>query len=791
MADQIPTPSSTILPGILGRLVQGVRYAITGVDPGGWFSPGEPLRPVAPDYVAGRAWDFPVGYNLAITPRAWEGNGFEDLRVMADAWDVIRLLIETRKDQLSRMSWSVRKRDPAVGRRIAGRSAPTQASDPTAQSIQAFLEYPNKVDDWASWLRQCMEQVLVYDALSIYPVRTTKGDLYSLEILDGSTIAPRINPDGRTPVPPDVAFQQVIKGLPAVDYTSDELIYAPRNKRVERVYGFSPVEQILTTINIALRRQASQLYYFTTGSNPDAFVYCPKEWTTDQIREYQKYWDMTFEGNLAARRRTKFVPGEGKFQETKPPPLKDEFDEWLTRIACYAFSLPPQWAVRQMNRASAQQQADAANEEGLFPYMQYLKGVVDKIIRHHAGRPDYEFVWEVDTYASPAQRVLILTKYVLGGVMTPNEARNELGLEEHPAGDDLFMPSAMATVEAIHENLEFGGGDGFGGGGGGGATPGPANGNSSVRPKKPWTDTTPGGNTSTNDRTKGEPTQKAVTVIEKGVTESGNHPFDGPHHEHVGLHRQVIRQETRELKSALRAEFSAISGAVQSRARDALLSVNKVDALPHETDLVDQILNNLGWAGLLAGLAPIVSAILINVGEATAAGVAGALDLSSAATSDAIASAIDYANDRSAELVGYARNFAGDLIPTDAADLNMLDSTRSMLNEMLSGGLGEGADSATIAATLADVFSADRADMIAEYEVNRASNMAVLATLQAGSLENPEIQKLWIVRENCCKRCADNAAAGPLGINDTFPSGDQTPGAHPFCRCELTWTGGA
>jgi len=69
--------------------------------------------------------------------------------------------------------------------------------------------------------------------------------------------------------------------------------------------------------------------------------------------------------------------------------------------------------------------------------------------------------------------------------------------------------------------------------------------------------------------------------------------------------------------------------------------------------------------------------------------------------------------------------------------------------------------------------------------------MAVLATLQAGSLENPEIQKLWIVRENCCKRCANNAAAGPLGINDTFPSGDQTPGAHPFCRCELTWTGGA
>ncbi len=35
----------------------------------------------------------------------------------------------------------------------------------------------------------------------------------------------------------------VSKGLPAVNYTRDELLYLPRNVRSHSLYGFSPVEQ--------------------------------------------------------------------------------------------------------------------------------------------------------------------------------------------------------------------------------------------------------------------------------------------------------------------------------------------------------------------------------------------------------------------------------------------------------------------------------------------------------------------------------------------------------------------
>ena len=77
---------------------------------------------------------------------------------------------------------------------------------------------------------------------------------------------------GRTPLPPDPAYQQILKGIPAVDYSSDDLVYMMRNPRVSRIYGYSPVEQILTTVNIALRRQMSQLEHYTSGNVPEALA---------------------------------------------------------------------------------------------------------------------------------------------------------------------------------------------------------------------------------------------------------------------------------------------------------------------------------------------------------------------------------------------------------------------------------------------------------------------------------------------------------------------------------------
>jgi hypothetical protein len=102
-------------------------------------------------------------------------------------------------------------------------------------------------------------------------------------VIDGATIKPLIGEDGRAPEPPDPAYQQVLHGVPAADFSAEELLYLPRNVRAHRLYGMSPVEQVALTVNIALRREAATLDTYRTGSSPDAFAALPKAWTRSTL----------------------------------------------------------------------------------------------------------------------------------------------------------------------------------------------------------------------------------------------------------------------------------------------------------------------------------------------------------------------------------------------------------------------------------------------------------------------------------------------------------------------------
>ena len=68
-----------------------------------WFGPLDPIAPGAPADVAGRQWDYPAGYNLWLQPRP-EAVTFGTLRALADGYDLLRLVIETRKDQVARLA---------------------------------------------------------------------------------------------------------------------------------------------------------------------------------------------------------------------------------------------------------------------------------------------------------------------------------------------------------------------------------------------------------------------------------------------------------------------------------------------------------------------------------------------------------------------------------------------------------------------------------------------------------------------------------------------------------------
>ena len=148
---------------------------------------------------------------------------------------------------------------------------------------------------------------------------------------------------------------------------------------------------------------------------------------------------------MASARRSSGAAG-AKYQVFKEPPFKDDFDEWLARVVCFAFSLPPTPFVRQLNRATAEQAQETALAEGLAPLMGWAKRLADLMIQNRLGHPDLEFSWGDKRPVDPLDQQKMLTGYVKEGLYTRNEARDVLGMDPIPGGEN-------ATVEVPGQGI--------------------------------------------------------------------------------------------------------------------------------------------------------------------------------------------------------------------------------------------------------------------------------------------------------------------------------------------------
>lgn len=421
-----------------------------------FFGPRQPQRPLAPPGAAvGRQFDYPAGANLQTRPRAYEPISFDQLRGMADNYDLLRLVIETRKDQLSKVPFQI------LPKKKTGQSSRAVA-DERCDNVEKFFLCPDKEHDWFTWLRMLLEDMFVIDAPTLYARRTRDGQLWAFEIVDGGTIKRVISEDGRTPMPPEPAYQQILKGMPAVNYTTEEITYRPRNPRSNKVYGYSPVEQIVMTVNIALRRQISQLQHYTEGNVPEALAGTPDGWTPQQIGEFQGYWDSIMEGNTAARRHMKFVPGGIQVQFTRGENgLQDQFDEWLARIVCYAFSLPPLPFVKQVNRACYSEDTETLTERGWRTLDEIGEG--EKIatfnpesgnIEFHApvGRYVYDYAGEMIRFLTAGVDVLVTPEHKMWMRGDHAGSYRKVAAEDVPSSQFHFLAAAGFEGE---ERAEF------------------------------------------------------------------------------------------------------------------------------------------------------------------------------------------------------------------------------------------------------------------------------------------------------------------------------------------------
>lgn len=713
--------------GVISRVVRGIETKVRGaVD--AWFGPLQPLPPVAPQETAGRQFDYPVGYNVNTAPRQGEAVSFAQLRGLADSCDVLRLVIETRKDQLAKLKWTIRPIDDSK-----------EGEDPRAKEVKEFLKHPDKEHTFTQWLRMLVEDLLVIDAPVIYPRRTLGGGLYALEPMDGATIKRVLGADGRTPRPPDPAYQQVLKGLSAINYTTDELLYLARNIRTHKVYGYSPVEQVVITVNIALRRQVNQLQYYTEGNVPNLLFRVPETWNPDQIRQFQEMWDALTQGQT--KHKGLFVPHGVDPIDTKAQALKDEFDEWLARVICFCFSISPQAFVKQMNRATSETAMEMALEEGLAPLMLWVKESIDTIIGQYFGYADLEFEWSDEKDIDQLRNAQINDLYIRNGVKSVDEVRAELGMDSIGMTNAVYSATGPVLIEDILNPPE--------------PVPMPDNAQAALSPGA------------------GQVPLEAQKM-EKGAGRKKKALKP------INRDRRTVVRARRQLRSALKGFFEKAATDMAGQVKTALKKLNRVDE-----DEVKRILDELnftGWSALMNPTEELLTRIYTD-GAASAVLQIGMED-TKGLTDLLNEKALAYAQERAAEMVGM-RRVGGEFVTNPNPEMAITEGTREMLRSMISDAIDEGWSPQKLADAIEGhtAFGDARAEMIARTEIAHADVQGNMAAYREGGVEKKE----WILGSGHDDEdeCDENAMAGPIPLDEAFPSGDDAPPAHPRCTCDV------
>ena len=437
----------------LGQSASDVIYrapseVIPGIDTSLFPNPGQPVRPMAPSGSEPLAFPFQYATNLTYTPRADAEYSAEDLKRLSE-YPLSRWCIENVKDIVTGLQWQIQPR-AKFGEAKEALEARAQG-DKNIATITKFFERPDGEHDWPEWVRPLLEDMLVIDAPATLVRRDKKGKVGELRVTPGHVITRYIDANGYTPKPPAPAFSQLWSGIPRVNLTSDQLVYkprniAPRNSLQSCLYGYGPTEQSAPEIEVGIKRLEWVGLSYTAGAIPGMLQIVPAGVDPKKIEEAQKWMNSRLAGNLAERQQFQMAQGftqDGKdqFVQTREKLLADAFDDLHIHKICFAYGTSPQRLLKMMNRATANSNQEAAQEEGTKPWATWLFRIyMNHILQVQMGYADYEFGFSMDVESDPV-KIATANGLKLGKYISLNEARKGEGKDPRPEpeADEIGM----------------------------------------------------------------------------------------------------------------------------------------------------------------------------------------------------------------------------------------------------------------------------------------------------------------------------------------------------------------
>ncbi len=782
---------------------------------GSQMGPNYPLFPIAIDPLNsnGRAdprkFQYDISENLQITKHLAKWNV---LKAAAEQCDVVARAVTIRAAEVAKMDKSWVVSDEAVAfYRDRDNCGTAEASETARKENEKLLSYLNEFWDnpypqsdkgWRQWIVEAIWQIMVYDGLAIHPAMTLGRKVIGFDIIDASTIKIYLNNQGDTPRPPDPAYAQILFGFPRGEFLAtedkntptflggefnitdrDQLSYFVMNPRSWTPYGFSPVEQAIPLVNLYMEYTKMMLFEFKHGTSSDVYI----ETTGNEmgIKEYAA-WDRIFndymEGDSANRKKTRTLPDGFKavFAPTIEERFKPDYVESILKRLAGIFGISSQQLGviprAGMGGGKGAQEGDQDNSETVStkPMQNFIEEFVNSLSRRYLGATKMVTFRLTDDKGGQDDVMLANAAKIntASGVMTLNEQRRELGLDDYDfegadepfvvAGNQVvYIRGQFGTQQAVSTQTAIG-----------------AASDAQASPQGAQGQEDSGEEGGSQSGAAQAPLGDKATEA-KAFKEFSKKPRS---------REFIFKFHTPEEAQVLKAQIiDTPKGSITKSANDRpAYDKLKAAAKKHATAIGESII--AGMTGIPEAITQALNTSAVGGFKAIAThavsqNVTFNLSASMSALGDLYDSAHGIVQSTAGDIFngGQATKSIQQLLSQREIVLNGIsDSSMKRISDAIANGISTGASHSEIS-TAVNAIIADpkRAEVIAQTEMNRAFNQTFSDQMQAAGYSQWE----WLADTGACPECAEMA-----GLHDF---GTEQPPLHPNCNCQVVVPDGA
>ena len=314
-------------------------------------------------------------------------------------------------------------------------------SKPVEIDTPEWLRRPNDRQTQFQWLSELVASMALHGNGFVAVTRGRRSEVLALSNLHPLAVMVVRNPNTGA-----LTFQSN-----GHDYSSDDIIHIPWVTVPQRILGLSPLELQRTTLGLALAMERHLAQFYGEGGTPSSVIETDQTMSSDTVTRLQEAWST----NNWRHRKVAVLTGGMKWRPITTSASDMEMQasrEHQVREIARAFRVPAYKVGAQGDRSTYQNLESAELDwvrTGLTGWTHRVEQALSSLL------PAGQFIkFDPSPLIKPDRRTELAGQQiaVASGIMTPNEARAELGLPPYEGGDRFVMalpgaPMAGTTAE--------------------------------------------------------------------------------------------------------------------------------------------------------------------------------------------------------------------------------------------------------------------------------------------------------------------------------------------------------